>query len=86
MNELLNGTCWGERHEDEIQIAPWLTPEWKELDRKIYIAAEAWESAGRARERRENRRARQHRVNQWQGLIFFIGIFAFLAFAEYICG
>ena len=85
MNNLLNGTGWGEHPEEEIKIAPWLTHEWKELDRKIKISSDVWESKGRARERRKNRKIQQHKENQWKGLFFFIGIYTFLAFAEFLC-
>jgi len=79
MNKLLSGTCWGERQEEEIKIAPWLTPEGRELERKIYVAEEYWEAKGRARERRKLQRKRDFRASQWQGAFVMLAIIFILA-------
>ena len=85
MDARINGTCWGERNEEEIQIPAWLTPEWKELDRKIEIATEYYEERGRARGRREGREQQNHRANQWQAAAITLIIFSLCALAEWVC-
>lgn len=84
MNRILSGTCWGEKADidADIQIAPWLTREWKELDRKIEIATEYYEERGRARGRRESRRKQNYRANQWQGLAVVLIIILILALIQ----
>lgn len=82
MNNILNGTGWGEHPEEEIKIAPWLTKEWKALDRDIKIATEYYEERGRARGRRESRRKRNYRANQWQGLAVVLTIILILAIIQ----
>lgn len=82
MNELLSGTCWGERHEEEIKIAPWLTREWKELDRNIRVSEESLIAKGRARGHKERRDRQDSRANHWQGLAVFLMIFFVLALVE----
>ena len=79
MNGILNGTCWGERHEDEIKIAPWLTHEWKELDRKINKAEEHRDDRSRSRVRVKRRKKVVHEANQWEGLSLFLLFFIILA-------
>lgn len=83
MNTVLSGTGWGEKPDnpidDEIKVAPWLTPDGRELERKIFVAEEYWESKGRASERRKMRKERDRRANQWQGLAVMLVIFFFLA-------
>lgn len=80
MKEVLNGTCWGEREEDEgIKVAPWLTHEWKEIDRKINVAEEHREVRGRERRRKRCRREANHEANQWEGLSLFLLFFIILA-------
>ena len=78
MNELLSGTCWGER-EEEIKVAPWLTHEWKEIDRKIYVAEEHRDTRGRARKRKKCRKEANHEANRWEGLSLFMLFFIILA-------
>lgn len=82
MNELLNGTGWGERHEEEIKIAPWLTQEWKELDKKIEIASEYYEEKGRARGRREGRRQQDRRACRWQATAVILGFILLMAIIQ----
>lgn len=84
MNRILSGTGWGEKADidADIQIAPWLTREWKELDRDIKIATEYYEERGRARGRRESRRKQNYRADQWQGLAVVLMIFFVLALVE----
>lgn len=81
MNELLNGTCWGER-EEEIKVAPWLTHEWKELDRKINKAEEHRDDRSRSRVRVKRRKKVVHEANQWEGLSLFLLFFIILALIE----
>lgn len=82
MNELLNGTCWGERQEEEIKVAPWLTHEWKELDRKINEAEEHRDDRIRSRVRVKRRKKVVHEANQWEGLSLFLLFFLILAIIE----
>lgn len=82
MNNLLNGTGWGEHPEEEIKIAPWLTKEWKELDRKIEIASDYYEEKGRARGRREGRRQQDRRAYRWQATAFILGFILLMAIIQ----
>ena len=82
MNTLLNGTCWGERQEEEIKVAPWLTPEGRELERKIFVAEEYWEAKGRARERRKLQKQRDRRANQWQATAVILGFILLMAIIQ----
>ena len=84
MNRILSGTGWGEKADidADIQIAPWLTREWKELDREIKVASEYYEERGRARGRRESRRKQNYRADQWQGLAVVTIIILILALIQ----
>lgn len=82
MNNILNGTGWGEHPEEEIKIAPWLTHEWKELDRKIEVATEYYEERGRARGRMESRKKQNYRANQWQATAVILGFVLLMAIIQ----
>lgn len=62
MNNLLNGTGWGELPEKELNIPYWMTPEWQRTERRILEAEEARYAAEGAKIRRKQReRARIER-------------------------
>lgn len=81
MNPLLNGTSWGELPGRELKIPYFMTPEWKETERKIEEAAAARVAAAVGRERRKLRRAEQQRKNFRIGAAVTVGVFAFLVLA-----
>lgn len=81
MNPLLNGTGWGEISGRELKIPYFMTPEWKETERKIREAEAARVAAAIGKERRKLRKAEQQRRNFRIGTIVVVGIFAFLVLA-----
>lgn len=81
MNPLLNGTGWGELSGRELKIPYFMTPEWKETERKIKEAEAARVAAAVGKERRKLRREEQQRRNFRIGTAVVIGIFAFLVLA-----
>lgn len=81
MNPLLSGTGWGEAPKRELNIPYFMTPEWKETERKIKEAEAARVAAAVGKERRKLRREEQQRKNFRFGVAVTIGIFAFLVLA-----
>lgn len=81
MNPLLNGTGWGEISGRELKIPYFMTPEWKETERKIEEAEQARVAAAVGKERRKLRKAEQQRRDFRVGTAVTVSIFALLVLA-----